>query len=109
VPEKLPRCHGDLLQSEMNLYVSFSVNGVTVSDMNKNKFNLRSMYTRGNKNWPPCNANGRSGGTVVTISLLFTYIMILLTFRLPTHLEQTKSVCAIIYLYVKKIVLYLNQ
>jgi hypothetical protein len=27
--------------------------------------------------------------------------MILLTVRLPTHLEQTKSVCAIIYLYVK--------
>jgi hypothetical protein len=25
-----------------------------------------------------------------------------LTVRLPTHLEQTKSVCAIIYLYVKK-------
>jgi hypothetical protein len=27
--------------------------------------------------------------------------MILLTVRLLTHLEQTKSVCAIIYLYVK--------
>jgi hypothetical protein len=25
-----------------------------------------------------------------------------LTVRLPTHLEQTKSVCAIVYLYVKK-------
>jgi hypothetical protein len=47
-------------------------------------------------------ANGRPGGTVVTITLLFTFIMILLTVRLPTHLEQTKSVCAIIYLYEKK-------
>jgi hypothetical protein len=28
--------------------------------------------------------------------------MILLTVRLPTHLEQTKSVCAIICLYVKR-------
>jgi hypothetical protein len=46
-------------------------------------------------------ANGRSGGTVATIPLLFTFIMILLTDRLPTHLEQTKSVCAIIYSYVK--------
>jgi hypothetical protein len=27
--------------------------------------------------------------------------MILLTVRLPTHLEQTKSVCAIIYLHIK--------
>jgi hypothetical protein len=27
--------------------------------------------------------------------------MILLTVRLPTHLEQSKSVCAIIYLCVK--------
>jgi hypothetical protein len=43
-------------------------------------------------------ANGRSGGTDVTITLLFTFIMILLTVRLPTHLEQTKSVCAIFYL-----------
>jgi hypothetical protein len=47
-------------------------------------------------------ANGRQGGTVVTITLLFTFITILLTVRLPTHLEQTKSVCATIYLYVKK-------
>jgi hypothetical protein len=46
-------------------------------------------------------ANGWSGGTVVTITLLFVFIMILLTVRLPTHLEQTKSVCAIIYLYIK--------
>jgi hypothetical protein len=46
-------------------------------------------------------ANGWPGGTVVTITLLFTFIMILLTVRLTTHLEQTKSVCAIIYLYVK--------
>jgi hypothetical protein len=37
-------------------------------------------------------ANGRSGGTAVTITLLFTFIMILLTFRLPTHLEETKSI-----------------
>jgi hypothetical protein len=28
-----------------------------------------------------------------------------LTVRLPTHLEQTKSVCAIIYLYVKKFIM----
>jgi hypothetical protein len=41
-------------------------------------------------------ANGRLGGIVVTITLLFTFITILLTVRLPTHLEQTKSVCAII-------------
>jgi hypothetical protein len=41
--------------------------------------------------------------TVVTITLLFTFIMILLTVRLPTHLEQTKSICAIIYSYVKKL------
>jgi hypothetical protein len=53
-------------------------------------------------------ANGQSGGTAVTITLLFTFIMILLTVRLPTHLEQTKSVCAIIYLYVKQIVLCLK-
>jgi hypothetical protein len=31
--------------------------------------------------------------------------MILLTVRLPTHLEQTKSVCAIIYLYVKNYIM----
>jgi hypothetical protein len=37
-------------------------------------------------------ANGWSGGTVVTITLLFTFITILLTVRLPTHLGQTKSV-----------------
>jgi hypothetical protein len=37
-------------------------------------------------------ANGRSGGTVVTITLLFTFIMILFTVRLSIHLEQTKSV-----------------
>jgi hypothetical protein len=48
-------------------------------------------------------ANGRSGGAVVTINLLFTFIMILLTVRFSTHLEQTKSVCSIIYLYVKKL------
>jgi hypothetical protein len=47
-------------------------------------------------------ANGRSGGTVIIITFLFTFIMILLTLRLSTHLEQTKFVCAIIYLYVKK-------
>jgi hypothetical protein len=29
----------------------------------------------------------------------------LLTVCLPTHLEQTKSVCAIIYLYVKKCIM----
>jgi hypothetical protein len=46
--------------------------------------------------------NARTGGTVVTIILLFTFIMILLTVRLLMHLEQTTSVCAIIYLYVKK-------
>jgi hypothetical protein len=51
-------------------------------------------------------ANGRLGSTVVTITLLFTFIMILLTVCLPTHLEQTKSVCAIIYLYVKKKKMY---
>jgi hypothetical protein len=37
-------------------------------------------------------ANGWSGGAVVTITLLFTFIMILLTVRLPTHLEQIKSI-----------------
>jgi hypothetical protein len=31
--------------------------------------------------------------------------MILLTVRLPTHLEQTKSVCAIIYLYAKNCIM----
>jgi hypothetical protein len=31
--------------------------------------------------------------------------MILLTLRLPTHLEQTKSVCAIIYLYIKNCIM----
>jgi hypothetical protein len=50
-------------------------------------------------------ANGWSGSTVVTITLLFTFIMILLTVHLPTHLEQTKSVCAIIYLYIKKCIM----
>jgi hypothetical protein len=54
-------------------------------------------------------ANGWLGGTVVTITLLFTFITILFTVCLPTHLEQTKSVCAIIYLYVKKIVLCLKR
>jgi hypothetical protein len=48
-------------------------------------------------------ANGLLGGTVVTITLLFTFIMILLTVRLPTLLERNKSVCGIIYLYVKKL------
>jgi hypothetical protein len=48
-------------------------------------------------------ANGRPGGTDVTITLLFISIMVLLTARLPTHLERTKSVCAIIYLYIKKL------
>jgi hypothetical protein len=48
-------------------------------------------------------ANGRQGDTVIIINLLFISIMILLTVRLPTHLEQTKSVCTIIYLYVKKL------
>jgi hypothetical protein len=38
---------------------------------------------------------------VVTITLLFTFFMILLTVRLPTHLEQTKSV----YLFVYKQIL----
>jgi hypothetical protein len=40
-----------------------------------------------------------------TITLLFTFIMILLTFRLPMHLEQTKSVCAIVCLYVKNCIM----
>jgi hypothetical protein len=53
-------------------------------------------------------ANGWTGSTVLTITLLFTFIMILLTVRLPTHLEQTKSVCAIIYLKVKKLYYALN-
>jgi hypothetical protein len=48
-------------------------------------------------------ANGRLGGTVVTITLLFTFIMILLNVRLPTHLEQTKSVCTITCLYTNKL------
>jgi hypothetical protein len=51
------------------------------------------MYTRGNKKIGRLvYANEWTGGTVVTITLLFTFIMILLTARLPTHLEQTKSV-----------------
>jgi hypothetical protein len=54
-------------------------------------------------------SNGRQGGTVVTITLLFTFIIILLTVRLPTHLEQNKSVCPIIYLYIKKTVLCLKR
>jgi hypothetical protein len=58
--------------------------------------------THGNKFGYHVYANGRSGGTVVTIILLFTFIMILLTVCLPTHLEQTKSVCVIIYLHAKK-------
>jgi hypothetical protein len=53
-------------------------------------------------------ANGRPGGTVVTITLLFTFMMILLTVGLPTHLEQTKPVCAITCLCVKKTVLCLK-
>jgi hypothetical protein len=32
--------------------------------------------------------------------------MILLTVLLPTHVEQTKSVCAIIYLYVKNCITF---
>jgi low temperature requirement protein LtrA len=59
------------------------------------------MYTRGTKTGRLVYASGRPGGTVVTITLLFTFTMILLTVRLPTQLEQTKYVCAIIYLYVK--------
>jgi hypothetical protein len=31
-----------------------------------------------------------------------------LTARLPTHLERTKSVCAIIYLYIKKLYIAWN-
>jgi hypothetical protein len=48
-------------------------------------------------------ANGRLSGTVVTITFLFIFIAILLTVRLPTHSEQTKSACAITYLCVKKL------
>jgi hypothetical protein len=48
-------------------------------------------------------ANGRRGGTVITITLLFTFITLLLTVRLLTHLERTNSVYAIICLYVKKL------
>jgi hypothetical protein len=54
-------------------------------------------------------ANGRRGGTVVTITLLFNFMMILLTVRLPTHLQQTKPVCATIYLRVKKPVFCLKR
>jgi hypothetical protein len=50
-------------------------------------------------------SNGQLGGTVVTITLLFTFITILFTVCLPTHLEQTKSVCAIIYLYIKNCIM----
>jgi hypothetical protein len=46
------------------------------------------MYTRGKKIGRLVYTNGRLGGTVVTITLLFTFITILLTVRLPTHLEQ---------------------
>jgi hypothetical protein len=60
------------------------------------------MYTRGKKIGLLGYANGRAGGIVVTTTLLFIFIMILLTVRLPTHLEQAKYICAIIYLYVKK-------
>jgi hypothetical protein len=60
-------------------------------------------YTRGNKKIGRLvYANGRLGGTVVTIILIFTFITIL-TVSLPAHLQQTKSICAIIYLYVKKL------
>jgi hypothetical protein len=45
------------------------------------------LYTRGNKIGRLVYANGRPGGTVVTVTLLFTFIMILLTVRLPTQLE----------------------
>jgi hypothetical protein len=50
-------------------------------------------------------SNGWSGGTIVTITLLFTFIMILLTVRLPTPLEQTKSVCATICLSKKNCIM----
>jgi hypothetical protein len=40
-------------------------------------------------------ANDRPDGTVGAITLLFTFIIILFTVRLPTHLEQTKSVSTI--------------
>jgi hypothetical protein len=63
------------------------------------------MYTCGNKIGRLVYTSGRLGGTVVTITLLFTFIMILLTVRLTTHLEQTKSVCAIIYLYVNNCIM----
>jgi hypothetical protein len=50
-------------------------------------------------------ASARTGGTDVTITSLLTFIIILLAVRLPTHFEQIKSVCAIIYLYVKNCVM----
>jgi hypothetical protein len=50
-------------------------------------------------------ANDQPGGTVVTITLLFTFIMMLLTVCLATHSEQTKSICAIIYLYIKNCIM----
>jgi hypothetical protein len=46
-------------------------------------------------------ANGRLGGTVVTITLLFTFITILLTVRLPTYFPNEIR-CVIICVYVKR-------
>jgi hypothetical protein len=66
---------------------------------------MHSMYTRGYKIGRLVYANGWSGGTVVTITLLFTFITILLTARLPTHLERTKSVLAVICLYIKNCIM----
>jgi hypothetical protein len=58
-------------------------------------------YTRGNKNWLPCVCQWPVRRYSCYHNFAVYFIMISLTVRLPTHLEQTKSICAIICLYVK--------
>jgi hypothetical protein len=50
-----------------------------------------------------------AGKAVQLLQLIQIFITVLLTVRLPTHLEKTKSICTINYLYVKKTVLCLKR
>jgi hypothetical protein len=60
------------------------------------------MYTRGNKNWPSliCQWPIRWYSCYHNFAIYFHHDIT--DYSHSTHLEQTKSVCAIIYLYIKK-------
>jgi hypothetical protein len=59
------------------------------------------MYTRGNKNLPPCTCQwpARRYSCYHNFAVYFHHDIIDCS---PSHAFRTKSVCAIIYMYVKK-------